>query len=249
MLLRRCRHDLARHLQHRPRRRSASHRLRSSLTMLGILIGIAAVILTVGLGEGAQQQVKSQINALGTNLLIVSPGSSTSTTGIRGGFGTASTLTTTDATALGSKAVAPDIAAVAPTTSSSAALVAGTTNWTTTHGRHHPGMAPECGPAPCRPGRFLTQADENNDGRCGRVRLRRHQPSCSTGGTRSARPSPSMACPSVWSGCWHPLDRRAAANNDDTAVVPYTTVAQRLVGGSAGLRSAPYTSRPPRRPH
>ena len=51
-----------------------SHRLRSALTMLGILIGIAAVILTVGLGEGAQGQVSSEINALGTNLLVVSPG-------------------------------------------------------------------------------------------------------------------------------------------------------------------------------
>ncbi len=55
-----------------------SHRLRSGLTVLGILIGIAAVILTVGLGEGAQAQVSSDITALGTNLLTVSPGSSTS---------------------------------------------------------------------------------------------------------------------------------------------------------------------------
>jgi putative ABC transport system permease protein len=51
-----------------------SHRMRSILTMLGILIGIAAVILTVGLGEGAQQQVGSEISALGSNLLIVFPG-------------------------------------------------------------------------------------------------------------------------------------------------------------------------------
>ncbi|MGP8007084.1 MAG: ABC transporter permease, partial [Acidimicrobiales bacterium] len=67
-----------------------THRLRSALTILGICIGIAAVILTVGLGEGAQAQVASEVSALGSNLLIVSPGSSTSTTtGIRGGFGTA----------------------------------------------------------------------------------------------------------------------------------------------------------------
>ena len=51
------------------------------------MIGIAAVILTVGLGEGAQEQVSSEINALGTNLLTISPGSTTSTSGIRGGFG------------------------------------------------------------------------------------------------------------------------------------------------------------------
>jgi len=90
-----------------------THRLRSGLTVLGILIGIAAVILTVGLGEGAQAQVSSEITSLGTNLLTISPGSSTSSTGIRGGFGTASTLTTADATALASETVAPDIRAVA----------------------------------------------------------------------------------------------------------------------------------------
>ena len=109
-----------------------SHRLRSGLTVLGILIGIAAVILTVGLGEGAQAQVGSEITSLGTNLLTVSPGSSTSSSGIRGGFGTASTLTTADATALSSKRVAPDIKAVAPITSSSETLTAGSSNWSTT---------------------------------------------------------------------------------------------------------------------
>src|SRR4051794_41805541 len=79
-----------------------SHRLRSGLTMLGILIGIAAVILTVGLGEGAQAQVRDQINSLGTNLLIVSPGSVTSG-GIRGGFGAARTLNQADAHAPGAE--------------------------------------------------------------------------------------------------------------------------------------------------
>jgi putative ABC transport system permease protein len=109
-----------------------SHRLRSGLTVLGIMIGISAVILTVGLGEGAQKQVGSEISALGSNLLTVTPGSTTSSSGVRGGFGTASTLTPGDAAALDSKVVAPDINAVAPASSSTASLVAGTTNWTTT---------------------------------------------------------------------------------------------------------------------
>src|SRR5450756_3197254 len=104
--------------------------MRSSLTMLGILIGIAAVMLTVGLGQGAQAQVRAQINQLGSNLLIVSPGSSTSTSGIRGGRGSASTLTTRDARALASPVVAPDIARVAPVVTGSQSLTAGTTNWT-----------------------------------------------------------------------------------------------------------------------
>src|SRR5665647_884979 len=108
-----------------------SRRMRSSLTMLGILIGIAAVMLTVGLGQGAQAQVRSQINQLGSNLLIVSPGSTTTSSGIRGGRGSASTLTMRDATALASRVVAPDIAKVAPVVTGSQSLAAGTTNWTT----------------------------------------------------------------------------------------------------------------------
>ena len=77
-----------------------SHRLRSALTMLGILIGITAVVLTVGIGQGARAQVQDDINALGTNLLVISPGSSTSSAGVRAGLGSASTLTEQDADSL-----------------------------------------------------------------------------------------------------------------------------------------------------
>lgn len=107
-----------------------AHRLRSVLTVLGIVIGISSVILTVGLGLGAQKEVKDQIDALGSNLLIVSPGSTTDSSGMRGGFGSASTLTVTDAAALDDATAAPDVAAVAPTTSSNLSLVNGEINWT-----------------------------------------------------------------------------------------------------------------------
>ena len=109
-----------------------THRLRSALTVLGIMIGIAAVILTVGLGQGAEDQVSNQINALGTNVLTISPGSSTSSTGVRGGSGSASTLTEGDANALESKSVAPDIKSVAPIESSEEELTdsANSQNWT-----------------------------------------------------------------------------------------------------------------------
>jgi putative ABC transport system permease protein len=108
-----------------------AHRLRSMLTMLGIVIGISSVVLTVGLGLGAQDEVRKQIDALGSNLLIVSPGSTTSSSGERGGFGSASTLTLVDAQAIADRTVAPDVARVSPTTSTTTALTAGTTNWTT----------------------------------------------------------------------------------------------------------------------
>lgn len=107
-----------------------SHRLRSGLTVLGIVIGIASVILTVGFGQGAQREVKDQIDALGSNLLIIAPGSSTDSSGMRGGFGSASTLTLSDASAIADDDVVPDAAAVAPTISTNASLVNGETNWT-----------------------------------------------------------------------------------------------------------------------
>ena len=109
-----------------------THALRSTLTVLGILIGIAAVILTVGLGLGTQKDVSAQISALGSNLLIVTPGSSTSTSGMRGGFGSGATLTRADAKALASKVNAPDISGVAAEKSSSLSLSTSSTNWTTT---------------------------------------------------------------------------------------------------------------------
>ncbi len=108
-----------------------SHRLRSALTVLGMLIGIAAVIMTVGLGEGATSSVNSAISSLGTNLLIVTPGSSTSSGGVQRGFGSATTLTYADSRALGTHIVAPAIKAETPTTTSFEEVVAGTKNWTT----------------------------------------------------------------------------------------------------------------------
>lgn len=108
-----------------------THAMRSLLTVLGILVGIAAVVVSVGLGLGTQKDVSAEISSLGSNLLIVSPGSSTDSTGIRGGFGSASTLTLSDAEALQSQAAAPDVQAVAPEKTTSLSLEANDTNWTT----------------------------------------------------------------------------------------------------------------------
>ncbi len=105
------------------------HRLRSALTVLGIAIGIAAVTLTFGLGQGARNRVSSEVKALGTNLLTITPGSSTSK-GVRSGFGTGTTLTEVDAQALSDKVVAPDISTVAPIVQSSQVLRWQRTNWT-----------------------------------------------------------------------------------------------------------------------
>jgi putative ABC transport system permease protein len=105
----------------------ARNKVRSALTMLGIIIGVASVIAMVGLGQGAQRQVQDQISSMGTNMLIVSAGSQR-TGGVRGGAGSASTITVEDVEAIGQS---PAVAAVSPSVSASVTLVYGNQNWTT----------------------------------------------------------------------------------------------------------------------
>jgi putative ABC transport system permease protein len=142
----------------------ASHRLRSILTMLGIVIGVSSVILTVGLGQGAQDKVRDQISALGSNLLVVSPGSTTSSSGVRGGFGSASTLTLQDASAIADSSVVPEVDQVAPTTGGSVSLLAGTTNWSTQMTGTTPAWL-EVRSRTLQSGRFFTQTEVENRAR------------------------------------------------------------------------------------
>ena len=208
-----------------------THRMRSALTVLGILIGIAAVILTVGLGIGAQQQVTAQVEALGTNLLIISPGSTTSTTGLRGGFGSASTLTQADAQALASPVVAPDIAAVAPSTSSSQSLVAGSSNWTTSV----VGTTPSWRSVRARTmsaGTFLTAADQANASSV--VVLGATTAQELFGSTDVVGQSVTInGTPFTVEGVLAPSGSTGSTNNDDTAVIPLSTAQQRVSGGSS----------------
>ena len=206
-----------------------SHRLRSGLTMLGILIGIAAVILTVGLGEGAQQQVASAINSLGTNLLVISPGSST-TAGVRGGLGSASTLTVNDATALASHTVAPDIAAVAPSTQRNGALAAGASNWTTSI----VGTTPDWLSVRARTvqeGRFITAADVASEAA---VTVLASTTAQQLFGAADpiGRQVTIGETPFTVVGLLNTAGTSAAQNQDDQAVVPISTASDRLFGGT-----------------
>src|SRR5271165_5363732 len=76
------------------------NKMRSALTMLGIIIGVGAVIAMVAVGSGAQERIKEQIASIGSNLIVVLSGSITSS-GIRMGTGNAQTLTEDDARAIG----------------------------------------------------------------------------------------------------------------------------------------------------
>jgi putative ABC transport system permease protein len=212
-----------------------THRLRSGLTVLGILIGIAAVILTVGLGEGAQAQVSSEITALGTNLLTVSPGSSTSASGIRGGFGTASTLTTYDATALSSDTVAPDIKAVAPLTDATETLTAGTSNWSSTVVGSTPSWITVRGETVAQ-GRFIDNQDVTD-----------HEPVVVLGSVTASelftRGDPvgqtvdvgglPLTVVGVLNSVGSSSSSSTTSDPDDTAVVPISTAAEEIFGGTS----------------
>ena len=102
-------------------------KLRSSLTVLGIVIGVAAVISLMSIGRGAQASITEMIQSLGTNLLFVQPGAS-SFGGIFFGQGSASTLTLEDAEAIADSAAIPSVSAVAPQLSTNGQLVYGREN-------------------------------------------------------------------------------------------------------------------------
>ena len=104
------------------------NKMRSGLTMLGIIIGVAAVIAMVGIGAGAKSMVNAQIASLGENLLNVFPGSQQSG-GVRMGAGSITTLTEEDAAAI--KANCPAVQWISPVTRSGAQVVAGGQNWAT----------------------------------------------------------------------------------------------------------------------
>ena len=102
--------------------------MRSVLTALGIIIGVAAVIAMVGIGNGAKAQVEAQIASLGQNVIIISSGSTTSS-GIRTGWGGAGTLKVEDADAI--RREMPEITAVSEEVSTIAQVAAGNQNWST----------------------------------------------------------------------------------------------------------------------
>ena len=103
------------------------NKMRTALTMLGMIIGVAAVIAMVALGSGAQAQIEEQIKQSGTNLIMVMPGNFSSG-GVRMGGGNAVTLKTEDATALRD---IPGVQYVSATTSTRTQLVTGNQNWST----------------------------------------------------------------------------------------------------------------------
>ena len=104
------------------------NKMRSLLTMLGVIIGVGAVIAMVSIGQGASSSVQAQITSLGTNMILILPGSTTQG-GVRAGAGTVQTLTIEDAKAIGKQASA--VATVTFTRRGVSQVIYGNQNWNT----------------------------------------------------------------------------------------------------------------------
>jgi putative ABC transport system permease protein len=203
-----------------------SHRLRSVLTTLGILFGVAAVICTVGIGTSSADAVNSRISALGTNLLTVTPGS-TLTGAIFGGAGSANTLTMNDVSGLSSHDNAPDIQAVAPVVQARVSMVSAASNWSTSvQGSTTSWLVTNA--RSMQSGAFFTQRDVD-----------KHSEVIVLGSTTAADLGVTVGdtitvgkVPFTVVGILATVGGQGFQNSDDLGVVPITTARDVLTGGS-----------------
>jgi putative ABC transport system permease protein len=203
------------------------NRVRSLLTMLGVIIGVAAVIVTVAIGAGARASIQQQINSLGSNMIVVLPGSVTAAGGARTGFGGASTLTPDDGMAI---AKVDGVAAVSPIVAARSQVVSGTNNWQTIVA----GVAPTytyIRSWPMEQGAFFSQNDVASAAKV-----------CVLGQTVAANLFPDgtsplgkvvmiRGVPFTVIGTLAPLGQSGMGQDqDDTILVPYSSAMQRLTG-------------------
>jgi putative ABC transport system permease protein len=204
----------------------ARNRARSLLTMLGIIIGVAAVIITVAIGSGARASVANQINGLGSNMLILLPGS-VNTSGVRSGNGGASTLTTADGLAI---AKLPHVAAVSPTVSAREQIVAGENNWSTTVVGVSPSYA-YIRNWPLANGTFVTQNDVDTSAKAavlGQTVVTNLFPD---GSDPVGRTILVGNVPFVVTGVLSAKGQSGVGQDqDDTILVPFSSAMQRLTG-------------------
>ncbi len=202
------------------------NKARSLLTMLGIVIGVAAVIVTVAIGVGARTSVQQSINSLGSNLIVVQPGSVTQT-GARTGFGGASSLTPADGLAI---AQLPNVAAVSPSVTLRTQVVAGANNWQTTI----TGVAPTYTSIrswPLASGRFFGENEVASAAKVavlGQTVVGQLFPD---GGSPIGQTVLIRGTPFTIVGTLSPLGQSGLGQDqDDTVLIPYTSAMERLTG-------------------
>jgi putative ABC transport system permease protein len=204
------------------------NRSRSLLTMLGVVIGVAAVIITVAIGVGARTSISDQINSLGSNMIIILPGS-LNQSGVKTGSGGASTLTDGDGLAI---AQLPHVSAVSPTVTVRTQVVANGQNWQTTA----TGVSPSytyIRSWPLASGTFFSESDITSAAKV-----------CVLGQTVIANLFPNGAnplgqtvlirnVPFVVIGTLTAKGQSGVGQDqDDTILIPYTSALERLTGGT-----------------
>lgn len=203
------------------------NRVRSLLTMLGVIIGVAAVIVTVAIGTGARESVQQQINSLGSNLIVVLPGSVTVQGGARTGFGGASTLTPADGIAI---AALPDVAAASPMVLARSQVVSGGNNWQTVV----QGVAPTytyIRTWPIDQGTFFSQSDVVSAAKVCVLGQTVVQNLFADGSSPLGKIVMIRGVPFVVVGTLAALGQTGMGQDqDDTVMVPYTSAMQRLTG-------------------
>ncbi|MEA4900634.1 ABC transporter permease [Desulfitobacterium sp.] len=204
-----------------------ANKLRSLLTMLGIVIGVAAVIAMVGIGNGATANITSQIQGLGSNLLIVTPGQ-TNTGGVRGAAGSSNTLAMKDLTKIEESCSA--VKKTAPFVNTNAQVVYGSGNTSTSIGGTTDAYAQVRSVTIMR-GRFITQEDVNSYTRVAVVgpnvveKLMGDANAEILGKTIKLNNIPFLVV-----GVTASQGSSGMTNNDDIVYIPITTAQDRLIG-------------------
>ena len=208
-----------------------SNKLRTTLTMLGIVIGVGAVIALMSVGRGAQDSVDARIQGMGTNLLFVSPGAA-QTAGVKQAAGTAPSLTLEDAEAIAVPGAVPEVVAVAPEAGSPGQVIAGRTNVNT----HITGVTPEYEEVRnwhVADGRFITQEDMDTGSRV--VLLGSNVADELFPDGNAVDQQVGIGLPNnaklkfLVVGALEPKGAQALGNQDDTILMPLTTLQQRVV--------------------
>ena len=209
----------------------ARNKSRAALTMLGIIIGVSAVIVMVSIGQGASATVRSQIESMGTNLLFVSAGAQ-NVGGVRGGAGdsaTGSQLTVEDLEAI--RREVPSVALVSPVVNSRSQLVSGNQNWST----QIQGVSeqfPDIRKWPVESGDFFTDSDVRSAARVvvvGRTIADNLFPGQdAVGQTLRVSNMPFRVVGVMARKGQDPQGR----DQDDTAFAPYTSVQKKLLGST-----------------
>lgn len=204
-----------------------ANKLRSMLTMLGIIIGVAAVIAMVGIGNGATANITSQIKGLGSNLLIVQPGQ-TNSSGVRGAAGSSNTLVMKDIPKI--EASGSAVKAVAPFVSTNAQIVYGSGNTSTSIAGTTETFA-EVRNLSLGRGRFLTQEDVDSFARVAVVgptvvqNLMGDANANIIGKTIKLKNIPFLVV-----GVTASQGSSGLTNNDDVVYIPISTAQDRLIG-------------------